>query len=221
MPLTPAPSRKEFETANLNTKSSRRTSISRNVLAHVMRVDSNGSRYVLKRFARGAHRAWALEVAAHIVCPRPEVPAIQSFGFDVQHHGWLCTPWFDAHNAREHLYRGNHVLRQMAHAWITDFQSRLAIQGYRWADAAMRNLLVLGDGSAGSPFGFKAVDYTVSALIDANSLEGNVQQLMSLQPGEHHELILFSPGGHLKIPHPWAGQTPPPDGGGTRDDYAV
>jgi hypothetical protein len=29
------------------------------------------------------------------------------------------------------------------------------------------------------------------------------------------------PGGHLKIPHPWAGQTPPPDGGGTRDDYAV
>ena len=30
-----------------------------------------------------------------------------------------------------------------------------------------------------------------------------------------------APGGHLKIPHPWAGQTPPPDGGGTRDDYAV
>ena len=29
------------------------------------------------------------------------------------------------------------------------------------------------------------------------------------------------PGGHLKLPHRWAGQTPPPDGGGTRDDYAV
>ena len=29
------------------------------------------------------------------------------------------------------------------------------------------------------------------------------------------------PGGHLKIPHPWAGQTPPPGCGGTRDDYAV
>ena len=24
------------------------------------------------------------------------------------------------------------------------------------------------------------------------------------------------PGGHLKIPHPWPGQTPPPDEGGTR-----
>ena len=30
-----------------------------------------------------------------------------------------------------------------------------------------------------------------------------------------------SPGGHLKIPHPWPGQNPPPDGGGTGDDYAV
>jgi len=30
-----------------------------------------------------------------------------------------------------------------------------------------------------------------------------------------------APGGHLKLPHRWAGQTPPPDGGGTRDDYAV
>ena len=25
-----------------------------------------------------------------------------------------------------------------------------------------------------------------------------------------------NPGGHLKIPHPWPGQNPPPDGGGHR-----
>ena len=31
----------------------------------------------------------------------------------------------------------------------------------------------------------------------------------------------LSPGGHLKLPHLWAGQTPPPDGVGTRDDYVV
>jgi hypothetical protein len=24
----------------------------------------------------------------------------------------------------------------------------------------------------------------------------------------------FGPGGHFKIPHPWPGQNPPPDGGG-------
>ena len=35
-----------------------------------------------------------------------------------------------------------------------------------------------------------------------------------------HDCVSF-PGGHLKLPHPWAGQTPPPDGVGTRDDYAV
>ena len=29
------------------------------------------------------------------------------------------------------------------------------------------------------------------------------------------------PGGHLELPHPWTGQNPPLDGGGTRDDYAV
>ena len=31
-------------------------------------------------------------------------------------------------------------------------------------------------------------------------------------------LLLYSscPGGHLKIPHPWPGQTPPPEEGGTR-----
>jgi PAS domain S-box-containing protein len=28
------------------------------------------------------------------------------------------------------------------------------------------------------------------------------------------------PGGHLKIPHPWPGQNPPPGSGGTGDDYA-
>jgi hypothetical protein len=32
---------------------------------------------------------------------------------------------------------------------------------------------------------------------------------------------LGNPGGHLKIPHPWPGQNPPPGGGGTIDDYAV
>jgi DNA-binding transcriptional LysR family regulator len=31
----------------------------------------------------------------------------------------------------------------------------------------------------------------------------------------------FTPGGHLKIPHPWPGQNSPPCDGGTRDDYAL
>jgi hypothetical protein len=33
--------------------------------------------------------------------------------------------------------------------------------------------------------------------------------------------LIHTPGGHLKIPHPWPGQNPPPGDGGTRDDYAV
>ncbi len=30
-----------------------------------------------------------------------------------------------------------------------------------------------------------------------------------------------APGGHFKIPHPWPGQIPPLDSGGTGDDYAL
>jgi len=29
------------------------------------------------------------------------------------------------------------------------------------------------------------------------------------------------PGGHLKFPHPWPGQNPPPDSSGTRTIYAL
>ena len=28
------------------------------------------------------------------------------------------------------------------------------------------------------------------------------------------QIVGCSPGGHFKIPHPWPGQNPPPDGGG-------
>jgi len=35
-----------------------------------------------------------------------------------------------------------------------------------------------------------------------------------------HRRLAAEPGGHLKIPHPWPGQNPPPGSGGTVDDYA-
>jgi len=63
---------------------------------------------------------------------------------------------------------------------------------------------------------------------------GTVLDLQSLQDGDITgtqfgvnfglgtlALISPTPGGHLKIPHPWPGQNPPPGGGWTRDDYAV
>ncbi len=28
------------------------------------------------------------------------------------------------------------------------------------------------------------------------------------------DAVCFNPGGHFNFPHPWPGQTPPPDGGG-------
>jgi hypothetical protein len=47
------------------------------------------------------------------------------------------------------------------------------------------------------------------------------ERILRLPTSSRNPDPVCDPGGHLKLPHLWAGQTPPPDGVGTRDDYVV
>jgi pentatricopeptide repeat protein len=54
----------------------------------------------------------------------------------------------------------------------------------------------------------------IEGLMDARMFDEALRLLQEMRRTD-------PPGGHLKIPHPWPGQNPPPGGGGTKDDYAV
>ena len=56
---------------------------------------------------------------------------------------------------------------------------------------------------------------------EEQSIQPPYKRLHLYDGGLYDNLGLEPPGGHLELPHPWTGQNPPLDGGGTRDDYAV
>jgi glycosyltransferase involved in cell wall biosynthesis len=88
-------------------------------------------------------------------------------------------------------------------------------------------------------FAAGSIDELTDAM--AECLQAPIEELQRMGDAGYHRVIkrhasdteagklaaLFlaplekGPGGHLKIPHPWAVQNPSPDGNGTRDDYAV
>jgi hypothetical protein len=74
-----------------------------------------------------------------------------------------------------------------------------------------------------------SADHPVSARwVSEQELDSNPElvRTMSVTPprgqGQVRLLeIAGIPGGHLKLPQSWPGQTPPGEGDGTRDDYSL
>ena len=158
--------------------------ISQGALARVDRVQIGGMQFAMKRFLPSSRLAWAREVASHLACQQAEVAALNAYGVDIRDCGWLSTTWIDARTARYHIAHGYRDLKEIANAWIVDFQRRLAAHGYRWIDAELRNLLVLGMGHTSAPPEFKIVDYTITSLSDKCEVEAHAMQLMVMRHGE-------------------------------------
>lgn len=142
----------------------RRGIVSRGLLARVDRVDVQGRAFAVKRFEVRTRSSWAKEVASHLICPQPEVGALIAYGLDDRCRPWLATPWAEKRQVRYWIKNGHPELQNAIEAWIDDFQARLSQCGYRWQDAASRNLLVGADQLTNPEPAFEVVDYVLAPL---------------------------------------------------------
>jgi len=155
-----------------------RQRVTSGVSGTVTKVRLDGEWLAFKRFFLRHTRAWTYEVASHLLLPQPEVIPIICFGKDANSRPWMVTPWVEGRNLREVFRQNPQACLSSSQLWLEKFQSRLHAQGFHWADAAPRNVLVPDADTAR----YRVVDYTLRATKHSPDFSSRIDWLEQISP---------------------------------------
>lgn len=155
------------------------THVSRGHFARVDRVETGHGVFARKRFVSFGRKAWAREVASHLVLPLPEVAELIAYGTARSHCGWLMTRWHDWPNVRTLLRGQTDDVRARGQRLVDSFQQRVRESGYRWDDPAVRNVICPGPEFEK----FLVVDFSLRPLREPDPIDDCIRALLDMPPG--------------------------------------
>ena len=155
------------------------TPVSRGRFARVDRIETDHGVFARKRFAPFGRKAWAREVASHLVLPLAEVAELIAYGTTRNHCGWLMTRWYDWPNVRTLLRGQTNDARAAGQGLVDAFQQRLRELGYRWNDPAVRNVICPGPALEK----FRIVDFALRPLREPDPIDVCIESVLGMPPG--------------------------------------